>query len=75
MKQKNGEIQLLEVVALKDDLPGTALVQGQVGTVVEVVAPDVYEVEFVDDEGNTYAEASLSRDQLLVLHYSPAQAA
>ena len=36
--------------------------------VVEVLAPDVYEVEFCDDEGQTYAEMALRRDQLIALH-------
>jgi hypothetical protein len=39
-----------------------------VGTVVEVLAPDVYEVEFCDDEGQTYAELALRSEQLIPLH-------
>ena len=39
-----------------------------VGSVVEVLAPDVYEVEFTDNNGRTYAELALRVDQLLVLH-------
>jgi hypothetical protein len=41
---------------------------GEVGAVVEVLAPDVYEVEFCDDQGRAYAFASLHAKQLLVLH-------
>ena len=68
-------IELLDVVALIEDLPGRNLQRGQVGTVVEELAPDVYEVEFTDNEGRTYAMAALRADQLLVLHYQPVQAA
>lgn len=67
-------IQLLDVVALIEDLPQQGLSRGQVGTVVEELAPDVYEVEFVDNEGRTYALLPLRAEQLLVLHYHPAVA-
>jgi hypothetical protein len=66
---------LLDVVALTEDLPQHGLRRGQVGTVVEVLAPDVVEVEFSDDEGRTYAMAALRADQLMVLHYEPSDAA
>ncbi len=68
------QIQLLDVVALTEDVPERQLRRGQVGTVVEVLAPEVYEVEFVDNEGRTYALLPLRAEQLLVLHYQPAEA-
>jgi hypothetical protein len=68
-------IQLLDVVALTADLPESGLVRGQVGTVVEVLRPYTYEIEFSDDEGRTYAQLPLREDQLLVLHYRPRRAA
>ena len=34
-----------------------------------------YEVEFSDDEGQTFAELALAPDQLLVLHHRPQRAA
>lgn len=68
-------IQLLDVVALTDDLPDKGLLRGQVGTVVENLAPGVFEVEFSDDQGRTYAQVALKVNQLLVLHYQPQQAA
>ena len=67
----NHGIKLLDVVALTVDLPEHSLQRGQVGTIVEEVAPDVFEVEFSDDEGRTYALLSLPTDLLLVLHYQP----
>jgi hypothetical protein len=68
-------IRLLDVVALTTDVPESGLVRGQVGTVVEVLRPDTYEIEFSDDDGRTYAQLPLREDQLLVLHYRPQQAA
>ena len=68
-------LQLLDVVALTEDLPEHGLYRGQVGTVVEILAPDVFEVEFSDNEGRTYAELALRADQLLILRYEPALAA
>jgi len=62
------KIKLLDTVALLEDLPERKLRRGEVGTVVEVLAPDVYEVEFCDDEGQTYAELALRRDRLIALH-------
>jgi hypothetical protein len=59
------------VVALIEDLPEEGLVRGQVGTVVENWAPDVYEVEFSDGDGRTYAMAALKAEQLMRLHHEP----
>lgn len=63
-------INLLDVVALTTDLTDRGLVRGQVGTVVELLAPDVYEVEFSDDNGCSYAQLPLRAEQLIVLHYT-----
>ena len=71
----NSPIQLLDVVALTEDVPGRGLSRGQVGTVVEALAPGVFEVEFSDNDGRTYAMLALRADQLLVLHYRPLQVA
>ncbi len=62
------EINLLDTVALLEDLPQRDLIRGEVGTIVELLAPDVYEVEFCDDDGQTYAELALRGEQLIVLH-------
>lgn len=75
MTLRHDNIQLLDVVALTADLPEKGLLRGQVGTVAELLAPGVFEVEFSDDEGRAYAQASLKNDQLLVLHYQPRRAA
>lgn len=70
-----GSVSVLDVVALLEDAPARGLVRGQVGTVVERLAEDVFEVEFSDDEGRAYAELALAADVLLVLHHRPVKAA
>ena len=69
---KNNQIKLLDLVALTEDIPERELRRGQVGTVVENLASGVYEVEFSDNEGRTFASLALKVVQLLVLHYEPA---
>jgi Domain of unknown function (DUF4926) len=62
-------ISPLSVVALLEDLPKHGLVRGQVGTVVERLTPSVYEVEFSDDSGRSYASLGIPAAQLLVFHH------
>jgi len=62
------DINLLDVVALTADLPERGLRRGQVGTVVELLAPDAFEVEFSDDLGRAYASLALRSDQIMVLY-------
>ena len=65
------KLNLFDIVALKSNLPDRYLLEGQVGTIVEILAPEVYEVEFSDDDGQTYATQALPANQLLKLHYKP----
>lgn len=65
------KIQLLSVVALMRDIPDRGLVRGQVGTIVEVLAHGVFEVEFSAETGATYASLPLSSKELLPLQYKP----
>jgi len=67
----NKKPQMLDVVALVEDLPSEKLVKGQVGTVVHMHDEDHYEVEFSDDEGRSYALLPLHRTALLILHHAP----
>lgn len=69
------ELELLSVVALLENVAHDRLLRGQVGTVVERLAPGVYEVEFSDDDGRTYATLPLRADQLLELHHEPSHQA
>jgi hypothetical protein len=68
-------IKLLDVVALTETLPDRKLHRGQVGTVVELLAPGVFEVEFTDNDGRSFASLALKSNQLMVLHYQPFEAA
>jgi len=71
----NERIQLLDVVALTEDVPEHGLLRGQVATIVELLDGESCEVEFSGDDGRAYALASLMPRQLMVLHYQPAHAA
>jgi Domain of unknown function (DUF4926) len=65
------ELKILSVVALLEDVPAANLRRGQVGTIVETLGPDIYEVEFSNDSGETYAELALHATQLLKLYHQP----
>ena len=71
----NNSIHLLDVVALTEDLPQHKLSRGQVRTIVELLAPNVFMVEFSDDDGQTYAVLPLRTEQLMVLHYQQVEVA
>jgi hypothetical protein len=64
----------LTTVALLRDIPEAGLVRGQVGTLVESLAPDVFEVEFSDDSGRTYASAAVCSGDLMRLHHGRLEA-
>ncbi len=68
-------INVLDVVALMEDLPSEGLRRGEVGTVVEEWKDGVFEVEFSDDSGRAYAFAPLRPDQLMKLHFRKDEAA
>jgi hypothetical protein len=63
------QIKPFDVVALLSDNAARGLARGQVGTVVEELAGGVYEVEFSDNEGRTYAQCAFPAKDLLVLHH------
>ena len=54
----------LDVVVLRRALPDVGLVEGDVGAIVHVHAPEAFEVEFVTGEGTTLAVATLSAGDL-----------
>lgn len=58
-----------DVVALTEDLPEHGLVRGQVGTALEKWEEGIFEVEFSNHDGITYAMLALREDQLIVLHF------
>jgi hypothetical protein len=65
------EIKLLDVVALTEDMPQYQLRRGEIGAVVECYAGNAYEVEFVAQDGYTYALVTLQSDQLIALREKP----
>ena len=68
------KFNLLDVVALAEDLPESKLVRGQVGTVVASFSGgQAFEVEISDREGRTFESLGLCPDQLIVLRYEPAE--
>jgi hypothetical protein len=64
-------MELLSEVAVLQDMPEKGLLRGQVGTVVEPLTPHVAEVEFIDDQGRTYAMAAMRVEELIRLHHCP----
>jgi Domain of unknown function (DUF4926) len=64
-------MKLLDVVALTEDLPELGLHRGQVGTILEVYEPGVFEVEFSDLTGKAYAVETLNSSQLMTLYHQP----
>jgi hypothetical protein len=66
-------MKLLDVVALLEDIPNCHLYRGQVGTIVEVYEPEVFEVEFSNLNGQAYAMETLAAKQLMVLYHHPIQ--
>ena len=72
---QKGEIKLLDVVALTQDVPEHNLKRGEVGTVVEILSNgEAFEVEFSDDNGQMYKCLSFRASQLQVLHQEPIKA-
>lgn len=68
---KQPDLKLLDLVALTRDLPSKGLRRGQIGTIVEELAPDVFEVEFSDNKGRAYAILPLRARNLLHLSHEP----
>ena len=64
-------MKLLDTVALLENIPDLSLYRGQVGTIVEVYEPEVFEIEFVDIQGHTYALETINCQQLMLLHHQP----
>ena len=62
-------MKLLDTVALLEDIPTLKLYRGQAGTIVEEYEPDMFEVEFSDFKGRTYALETLEASQLMLLQY------
>ena len=65
-------IQLDDVVALTADIPEAELFRGQTGAVVMVYgAGEAFEVEFVDEEGQTYGLETIRPEQPALVWKAP----
>ncbi|MYK94456.1 DUF4926 domain-containing protein, partial [Candidatus Poribacteria bacterium] len=72
---QKGEIKLLDVVALTQDVPEHNLKRGDIGTVVEILSNgEAFEVEFSDDNGQMSKCLSFLAPQLKVIHQAPIKA-
>jgi hypothetical protein len=66
------ELMEYDDVALPVDIPDEGVYRGQVGTILDMHTPEVFEVEFSDQRnGHTIALLALHKDQLLRLRYKP----
>ena len=69
---EKGEIKLLDVVVLTQDVPEHNLKRGSIGMVVEILSNgEAFEVEFSDDNGQMYKCLSFPASQLELLHQEP----
>lgn len=60
---------MLDVVALLIDLPKEKLVKGQVGTIVDLLDDNLFEVEFSDKNGETIATLPINGSDLFLLRF------
>ena len=65
------ETKLLDVVAVVTDVPEHKPHRGEIGAVVECLGNDTFEVEFVSQDGCTYALLTLAGDLLIPLREKP----
>jgi len=76
------KLQNLDIVALTEDRQTThfeteeqiTLYKGQVGTIVMEYDGEVFEVEFSNNDGTTYAMETISANKLMLLHYELVEA-
>lgn len=68
----NKPLQLLDIVALLADSSDGRLIIGQVGTIVEELTNDVYEVEFANAKGRTLTTCAIEAKDLLKLTHEMA---
>jgi Domain of unknown function (DUF4926) len=59
--------KLLDTVALTHDVPSAGLRRGDLGAIVEILAPDAMEVEFVAASGRTQALLTLRPEDVRLL--------
>jgi hypothetical protein len=63
-------LNVLDTVALLKDKQELGLVQGQVGTIVEVLLDGAFLVEFSGDDGKAFAIRPIAQNELLRLQFA-----
>ena len=63
-------LKTLDTVALLRDHPEHGLVAGDVGAIVEIWKPGIFEVEFSDNLGQAVVIEAFSEEELLRLKFS-----
>lgn len=71
---KESKIGLFSIVAILKDSPENKVVSGQVGTIVELLDNETFEVEFTDKKGQTISEFTVKQADLMLLHHDLAYA-
>jgi hypothetical protein len=66
---KKEPLKVFDTVAILKDRAEKKVVCGQVGTIVEELEKDVFEVEFADKFGNTISQFAVHSADLMLLHY------
>jgi hypothetical protein len=59
------KLSLFDIVELREDLPQFDLKRGAQGTVVECYSDGEFEVEFVDEDGETIALCALPPEKII----------
>ena len=62
--------EIYDVIELHSPIPENELVAGMQGTLVHQHDDDVFEVEFINDQGETAVLCTLSREQFIVVWQS-----
>ncbi len=65
----NEKFKILDIIALLTDIPEKKLIKGQVGTIVEYLYNNIYEVEFCNKQGETISVLPIDENSMLLLHY------
>jgi len=66
---KKESLKLFDAMAILKDMPEKKVVFGQVGTIVELLDKDVFEVEFTSKDGETISEFAVNAEDLIRLHH------
>lgn len=63
------KLKVLDTVALLKAIPEKPLFKGQVGTIVEQLDENTFEVEFSNKKGETLITTPIKRSDLMLLHF------